>query len=200
MPLFLQFVSKQAGIGSLVKLVAWLLRHTVSATANAIGMPCRSACSIQRQTYLTSQTAQAGLPGQKTRQKTQRTDNGMRTCVQSRSRFLRLLCVAHQPPDAVRHLRRPPESRPRPGLNVAVSCSSHEQCLNCILCCKSYHSTPVITGGAWERRSHPTRLEHGVIKPQSSRCLMLWICVSRKHANGEFAVFVEALHTAVNLG
>ena len=196
MPLFLQLVSKQAGIGSLVKLVAWLLRHTVSATANAIGMPCRSACSIQRQTYLTNQTAQAGLPGQKT----QRTDNGMRTCVQSRSRFLRLLCVTHQPPDGVRHLRGPPESRPRPGPNIAVNCSSHEQCLNWIACCKSYHSTPVTTSSAWERRSHSTRLKHGVIKPQSIRCLILWMCVSRKHANGEIAVFVEALHAAVNVG
>ena len=127
MPLFLQLVSKHAGIGSLVSLVAWLLRYTVSAIANAIGMPCRSACSIQRQVYLTSQPAQAGLPDQKT----QRTDNGMRTCVQSRSRFVKLLCVAHQPPDAVRHLRGPPESRPQPGSNIAVSCSS-EQCLNCI--------------------------------------------------------------------
>ena len=108
MPLFLQLISKQAGIRTVVKLLALLLRHTVSATANVTGMPCRSAKSIQRQTYLANQTAQAGLP----RQKTKRTDNGMRTSVQSSSRSLRLLCVAHQPPDAVRHLRGPPESRP----------------------------------------------------------------------------------------
>ena len=108
--------------------------------------------------------------------------------------------MAYQPPDAVRHLRGPPESRPRQGLNIAVSCSSQEQCLKCIQCCKSYHSTPVITGSAWERRFHSTRLKHGVIKPQSSRCLILWMCVSRKRANGEIAVFVEALHAAVNLG
>jgi len=43
MPLFLQLVSKQAGIGPLIKLLALLLWHTVSATAHAIGMPCRSA-------------------------------------------------------------------------------------------------------------------------------------------------------------
>ena len=57
MPLFLQLVSKQAGIGTLVKLLALLLWHTVSATAIVIGMPCRSAWSIQRQTYLTIPSA-----------------------------------------------------------------------------------------------------------------------------------------------
>ena len=60
-------------------------------------------------------------------------------------------------------------------------------------------STPGITGSAWERHSHTTRLEHGVIKPQSSRSLLLWMCVSRKHANEEIAVFVGALHAAVSL-
>ena len=58
-------------------------------------------------------------------------------------------------------------------------------------------STPGITGSAWERRSRATRLEHGVIKPQSSRSLLLR--VSRKHANEEIAVFVGALHAAVSL-
>jgi len=42
MPLFLQLVSEQAGVGPLIKLLALMLRHTVSATANVIGMPCRS--------------------------------------------------------------------------------------------------------------------------------------------------------------
>ena len=38
MPLFLQLISKQAGIGTLVKLLALLLRHTV--TVNGKGMAC----------------------------------------------------------------------------------------------------------------------------------------------------------------
>jgi len=50
MPLFLQLVSKQTGVGSAVKLRSLLLWHTVSAAAVVIGMPCRSAWSIQRQT------------------------------------------------------------------------------------------------------------------------------------------------------
>ena len=44
MPLFLQLVSKQADVGPAIKLRALLLWRTVHATANAIGMPCRSAC------------------------------------------------------------------------------------------------------------------------------------------------------------
>jgi len=53
-------------------------------------------------------------------------------------------------------------------------------------------------GSACERRSHTTRsrLEHGAIKPQSSRCLRLWMCVSRNHASGIVAVFVVALHAS----
>ncbi len=42
MPLFLQLVGKQAGIGSLITLLALLQWRTASATANVIGMPCRS--------------------------------------------------------------------------------------------------------------------------------------------------------------
>jgi len=38
MPLFLQLISKQAGIGTLVKLLALLLRPTV--TVNGKGMAC----------------------------------------------------------------------------------------------------------------------------------------------------------------
>ncbi len=45
MPLFLQLVSKQADVGPAIKLPALLLWHTVSATANAIGLPCRSKAS-----------------------------------------------------------------------------------------------------------------------------------------------------------
>jgi len=52
MPLFLQIVSKQAGVWLAVKLLALLLWHNVSATAHAVGMRCRSAWSIQRQTNL----------------------------------------------------------------------------------------------------------------------------------------------------
>ncbi len=44
MPLFLQLISKQAGVGPLIKLLALLLWQTVRATGNSIGMACRSAC------------------------------------------------------------------------------------------------------------------------------------------------------------
>ncbi len=44
MPLVLQLVSKQADVGSSIKLKALLLWHIVSATAVVTGMPCRSAC------------------------------------------------------------------------------------------------------------------------------------------------------------
>ena len=40
MPLSLQLISKQAGIGSLFKLLALLQWHTVTATAK--GMTCKS--------------------------------------------------------------------------------------------------------------------------------------------------------------
>ncbi len=40
--------------------------------------------------------------------------------------------MSGQPPDAVGHLRGLPESRPLPGLNSAVSCSSRVRCLNII--------------------------------------------------------------------
>ena len=40
-PLFLQLISKQAGIGPLQAL---LLRLAVIATADSIGMACKSAC------------------------------------------------------------------------------------------------------------------------------------------------------------
>ena len=112
MPLFLQVVCKQAGIGPVVELLILLQWHTVSDSADAIGMPCTSARSIQRQPFLTNQT---GLPGQKT----QRTDEGMHTLVKSLGSSLRvLLWVAGQPPDAVRHLRGPPESRPLSALKL----------------------------------------------------------------------------------
>ncbi len=59
-------------------------------------------------------------------------------------------------------------------------------------------------GSAWERLPHPTRLEHGVNKPQSSRCLTPSMCVSREDNIGAVAVFYRALHAAagirVNLG
>jgi len=44
MPLFLQLISKQVGVGPLIKLLALLLWQTVRATGNSIGMACRSAC------------------------------------------------------------------------------------------------------------------------------------------------------------
>ena len=40
MPLFLQLVSKQAGTGTLVKLLALLPWHTVSASGHATCVPC----------------------------------------------------------------------------------------------------------------------------------------------------------------
>jgi hypothetical protein len=58
-------------------------------------------------------------------------------------------------------------------------------------------NTPVRTGSAGERRSHTFRVEHGVIIPQSSRCLIFWMCMSRNHANGETAVLVRALEAVV---
>ena len=48
-----------------------------------------------------------------------------------------------------------------------------------------------------QRRSHTFRVEHGVIIPQSSRCLIFWMCMSRNHANGETAVLVRALEAVV---
>ncbi len=47
-PLFLQLVSKQAGIGPLIKLLALLLRHTFSVTANVISVPCMIIWDVQR--------------------------------------------------------------------------------------------------------------------------------------------------------
>ena len=48
MPLCLQLVSKQAGIGPLIKLLALLLRHTFSVTANVISVPCMIIWDVQR--------------------------------------------------------------------------------------------------------------------------------------------------------
>jgi len=71
MPLFLQLVSKQADVRPVIRLQALLLWYNVSATANAISVPCRSACMRgaterhQADAFGTS-IAQAGLPGQET--------------------------------------------------------------------------------------------------------------------------------------
>ncbi len=59
-------------------------------------------------------------------------------------------------------------------------------------------------GSAWECGPCPTRVERGVNKPQSSRCLTPSVCVSREDNIGAVAVFYRALHAAtgirVNLG
>lgn len=78
--------------------------------------------------------------------RTQRTEGGTHTFVLSFSRLLRLFCATSQPPDAVGHLRAPPESRPLSGLKIAVSCRCRARPLSS--CCKSCCSTPVRLGSA----------------------------------------------------
>ena len=46
MPLFLQLISKQAGVGALVKVQASTLWHPVRAIADATCTPCTSACML----------------------------------------------------------------------------------------------------------------------------------------------------------
>ncbi len=69
MPLFLQLVGKHSGIGTLAKLLALLLWHTVTAIVNSKGMACKSAYMCGWASQHSEQTlkglnvsAQASLP------------------------------------------------------------------------------------------------------------------------------------------
>jgi len=129
MPLSLQLVSKQAGIGPLIRLLALLLWHTVTATVNSIGMACRSACTCDASQHSRAK-AQAQCQVHKLACQVKRltyagqTDGLVRVFVCTMITFLKLWCLAGQTPDAVRHLRGPPENRPLTGLRFAVSSSS----------------------------------------------------------------------------